>query len=109
MARLFITPFTDVGVYSQRAGDPGAVPIPRNAQTPQRCTLGATSAQSAAFPAAARFLCLWTEEACAVTFGISPTVTVENEITIPAGVPVFLALPDGVADCKLAHVLVGAE
>lgn len=102
MARLFITPFMNVGTYAQRSGDPGSTPLPRNALASQRMTLTGTSAQSTALPVNAQFVYLLAEEAAQVWLGVDPTAADGTEIVLAANTPVYLALPDGVSPCKIA-------
>ena len=102
MARLFITPFSDVGTHSTKLGSAGAAPLPRNGMTSQRMTLSGTSAQSSALPVQAQFVYLLAEAAAQVWLGTSPTAADGTEIVLAANVPVYLALPDGVSPCKIA-------
>lgn len=90
MAVLFITEFSKLGVIDGKTSAIAMAP-PIAEQT---VAIGGSSAASAAFDAATRYVRLHTDAICSVAFGASPTATA-TKMRLAAGQTEYFAVPPG--------------
>lgn len=91
MATLYITEFSNIGVpanstQSQMAAQPPIVE--------QTVALGAASVQSSAVNASTKFVRLFTDTICGISFGTNPTA-VAGSARMAANTTEYFAIPQG--------------
>jgi hypothetical protein len=99
MAKIWITEYTTAGADSAGTSLPMAAHPPAAVQTP--VTITSTSAQSAAFGSATRFVRLRADAACHFVVGPDPTATTDAT-PLDANVAEYFQVPAGQ---KLAVIL----
>ena len=95
MATLYVTEFSDVLKGIGAGQNVGQIALAPGPVASQKFTISGTTAQSAAFNSATRFVRLQTDTACYVIFGSSPTALTAQSMPLAANAPEYFAVNGG--------------